>query len=567
MKFLLCILLPLCLFATQDEGYILASFEGAPESIIEDCVHAITGDLRLKKVDMRVESAESIELMRVYLSRLSWEKGGGWQLLPHTLATFEKEYPYILTLSEKNGGRRYFQPRPMPKQHLMAPKKKGVFVFALNQISEELGITNIAKGFPSARHNPMSYVLEMAGNKRTFKVCTPDGSCRNYERSSSVKDNLAHIYLLKSEQLPSKNVIHYTYDRYNRLVELKSTNPAGTVTYSSIVLTYQKNQIQAKASDGQIVNYHQTTFRTNYELITPFTDSEFSYSLQPRALLIKAKDIEISYYARGKNKVAGQTIEIPSPYDLRLSRVKTLKTKNGKTYHFIYTPEIPGRVGGKTEIIDEEGCKIKITFTPELRIQTLQRFDKNSVVVDSTKYVWDSFKLLAKISLDGSDKPLHAETFEYDSLGNVVTQRIFNTTPIQMKDELPHPKAEHECITFAYNQKNFLTKEESPLLTKQFSYLGDTDKIKAEILSQNDKIIYRKFYTYDVNNLLTGCILDNGNTLDPSDIKKVTYRNRMTYHLGANYLPEGHTEKRYDIKQNKEKLIETYTINYAEKHE
>lgn len=80
------------------------------------------------------------------------------------------------------------------------------------------------------------------------------GTVRNYYwHRQSV--NHAGFWTLHNETKPNSHKLHFTQNIPGRLIQVKSTNSAGTVTYNSVDVIEQPNGYWVKGSNGQNVFY------------------------------------------------------------------------------------------------------------------------------------------------------------------------------------------------------------------------------------------------------------------------------------------------------------------------
>jgi len=435
----------------------------------------------------------------------------------------------------------------------------------------------------------------------------PNGEEKHFKREKIHENE----YFLRSIKLLNQNILHYTYDNFNNLVEIKSTNFNSSKVYAWIRFNYlhpqlnysqkhkDKYDLNITTSDGK--NY-QLRFRDYSPLITnnqrakiPFyilenifsniSNEHFDYHLDykkthPLLKTIKLKDKReklIEYYLLGnKNPEVG--VEFFEETDFRFERVKTIKQKTGlgnfsNEYRFYYENGILNQNPGKTTIVDSRNNKYKYLYNKEFKIEKIERFKNingKDFLVNEERFYWEranNFSILkSKEFLDENRKKLVQIEYFYDENFNIIEEKILGD--ITGEDETVEEFSKR--YRYSNDNKNLIVeKTDNSKASFQYFYLPNTNLISAKYLLEDGLIKKRDFYEYNPDCILVKKIQDDGSFFEKDDLKGVTFREIKNYYpiesgsfLGYKNIKE---KKFLDLNSFEEKLFSKKIYSYSPK--
>ncbi|MBI3212107.1 MAG: hypothetical protein HYZ47_05475, partial [Simkania negevensis] len=508
--------IPFLLFSDLKNPHVFAVTEGEPSWNLCKSVNAITGDLYISQIDLKVEGVQPIHLSRYYISGDGKGRFGGWEFMPHLQLQFMKNY------KDKRDRILVAEPNSSPilyRQHRSDPS-----FFALHIDESGDGITNCSKGIISGRTNLKNQIIERI-SKHKFRMCSPDGTLRLYACNTNIDPNdskhrLIYFYL-QSERHPNGNRTIYEYDKDNRVSFIKTHNPTQTKTYAWIRFHYHgkpaKNpDFHVSTSDHKEIRYHfdelgktEKHFYLSHITSKHLPDEQADYCsahsrrgpVISRRLFPDGRALQAQYYDLGKNPVGSECIRVHNENDPICDRVKTLLFPIGKdktpieAYRFYYNVERHRkkennshyRYSGCTRVYDIENNLSIFLFTPESRPQRIEHFQNSHTLVSIEEYQWQNgTDLHTKTLLDGQRNPLQKRTFSYDEKGNVLEEKLTgNLTGNTLSSEA-------YTIMYAYNADNLTTyREELDGRITRFTYLPDTDLITSRLFGDKNQIRFR----------------------------------------------------------------------------
>ena len=434
----------------------------------------------------------------------------------------------------------------------------------------------------------------------------PNGEEKHFRR-----DNI-HLneYYLRSTKLLNQNILHYSYDKFNNLEEIKSTNSRSTKVYAWIRFHYlhpevnysekhkDKYDLNITTSDGK---FFQLRFRDYSPLISnkerakrPFyiiedlfsniSKEHFDYHLDykkthPLLKTIKLKDGRektIEYYLLGnKNPEVG--VEFFDAGDFRFERVKTIKQKTSSgnfsnEYRFYYENGVLNERAGKTTVIDSKNNKYIYFYNKDFKIEKIQRFrnfNGQVLLVNEERFYWqkiNNFSILtSKEFLDENQKTLVQIDYIYDGNFNLIEENILGDIT-----------GENEAIEefskrnkYSNDNKNLIVEKTDGDAFFQYFYLPNTNLISAKYLLSDGNIKKRDFYEYSPDFILIKKIQDDGSSFEKDDLKDITFREIKYFYpiesgafLGFKKIKEN---KFLDLNNFEEKLFRKKIYNYSAK--
>ncbi|NGX44432.1 MAG: hypothetical protein K1060chlam3_00599, partial [Candidatus Anoxychlamydiales bacterium] len=438
-------------------------------------------------------------------------------------------------------------------------------------------------------------------------VLYPSGVEKHFKR-----DNI-HVneYYLRSTKLLNQNILHYTYDRFNNLEEIKSTNMNSTKVYAWIRFNYlhpeinysekhkDKYDLNITTSDGK---FFQLRFRDYSPLISnkerakrPFyiienifsniSNEHFDYHLDykkthPLLKTLKIKDgreKNVEYYLLGsKNPEVG--VEFFEVGDFRFERVKTIKQKTisgdfANEYRFYYENGVLNQKGGKTTVIDSRNNKYIYFYNKDLKIEKIERFKNingQDFLVNEERFHWkriNNFSILtSKEFLAENQKVLVQIDYFYDGNFNLTEERISGDIT-----------GENEAIE-SFSKRNKYSNDNKNLLVEktddtsacfQYFYLPNTNLISAKYLLEDENIKKRDFYEYSSDFILIKKIQDDGSSFEKDDLKNSTFREIKKFSAIESGAFLGYVSKKenffLDLKTLEEKLFNKKIYTYSSK--
>lgn len=578
----------------------VAVTENEPSALVEGMVSAITGDFYGFEEDVVIQGTEPLRLKRSYIS----SRGGQWSLFEGLKAV--RYRTGVLHVSEPNGTLLTYRYDYNDKENKKKKYKDRVYQpLDLNQDAQ--GLTNTARGAISAHTNLKNqYVKEGEGAEQLVVIC-PNGTRRVYhplpeedqpksEKFGDIKITVRTFYALHSEELPNGNQIVYSWER-GRLSSIRTTDPSGQRTYAQATFHHhgkikekhghkypESYDFDVQTSDGRTLEYRyfldgekaQGNWHLHRVVSADFPPEEMKY-LNPerhRGRLLseisfpRARSLQIGYF--------------DNPGDPTFCRVQTLSSPVGAdaTLHVTqrFTYHLQQRM---TEVVDVEGNPTHYHWDENFRLASIDRFSAPGKLYNSICFVWganntkDATNLLCKTLLDEQRKPIHSSRYYYDDRGNVLEEKFYgnlsgkgsalsidaNKFPIENGVELYAKR-------FEYSQEGknlLLRRSEDNGAETRYEYLAGTNLPTAEFSYDQGAIKRRKFYEYNTDRILVREIVDDGTSVNKSDLSGVKTRLIQNIHpktdqpyLGMPFMIE---EKYWDGRG--EQLLKKTVLHYT----
>ncbi|MBN2479046.1 MAG: RHS repeat protein [Parachlamydiales bacterium] len=448
-------------------------------------------------------------------------------------------------------------------------------------------------------------------------VMYPDGSEKFYQRDKDGRKP----FLLKKHTLSNANIIHYSYDSYDNLIQIKTTNPNSDKIYGWINFSYShpdpnynekysdKKNFSITTSDDQkyffIYDNYYPIISKKEKSLHPFfilknintnqIPLNFEYHLDFKKTHPLLKQINfpnnkkryVDFYLLGnKNPEVGITIE--DNQDLRFERVKTVRyLTNNKdfdvSYKFIYDPGIFTRKEGSTKIVDSDNNMIIYHYNQDFKITKIQKykFENNQHILSSQMlFTWekngDFSLLIAKVCLDENNNCVFAKKYSYDNKSRVVEEKTFGN--ISSKYEfvsldssyIPKDSSEHFTKRYSYFSDNIrLVNEEidDSSVKIKYCYFENTSLLSKKLTYFNSKIKKREFFFYNDDDILVKEIEDDGTEENFDNLKNVTTRKIKNYFIKNSDQFIGMVEelhqKYLDLETFEEKMISKEKYFYS----
>lgn len=538
------------LFADPKDPYSLAVTEGEPAALVEECVSVITGDLYLKQADALVQAQVPLRLPRHYLSGNGKGTLAGWSFINHLSATYKGgETEHKVTIHEPNGSEFLFKcPTEEVFNHFR--KKKHTPKFRPPDAQEVPGLTNTAQGDISGHSNLKNACVRLEEEGKYLAVYCSDQTIRRYKvhhRHKHFKevfkgeDSKRIHYLLESEALPSGHQIIYKYDHEDRLESVRTANPAGNKTYASATFHYHHKHadnspdVDVSLSDGRTLRYRYEEKGDDVFLLKSVTSPEspeesIAYhardhragNLVQRISLPGARYYDIDYYREGHNDLGGVDVKVKDKHDPRFLRVKTLKAPIGSdptphvTHRFFYFPD-----QRYTDVREIDSALIRYHYSPEMRLETILRFNHGDSLCNKETFEWSSSgDLRSRSFYDAQGNLLLSRRFYYDERGNILKEEYCGNLSGQNSREVYLIRREYSQDT----RDLLLKEEEQNGKTTHYTYLPHSNLLSAKFVCVDNQIKIRTFYEYIGDHILVRETQDDGISPDKNNLSSVKTR-------------------------------------------
>ena len=542
------------LFADDFDAIYQATVASDPSALIEGCVNAITGGVNLNATDIVVNGKEPLSFERAYvnvihhpyamaLSTNSNEdlqfKKAGWSHLQHIKACFVDSKPTRLDIYDPNGGflrfkYKKFEREKKEKERDFQQRKRTAVIELPILEGYHAGYVNTSRQIINARSNIKNTRAIMHGDKDIL-VIRPDGTKSYYHRNKGGKTS----YYLTHDDLLNGNKIHYYYDKFQNVIEIKTTNPSGAKEYSKINFSYNhpneecssrcekdhKNRydFELQTKDNRKFTYKHTTARERisrkeknedkfhffiledinsknyFEKITYYDRIINTYPLLKDYIFQNERKCKFKYYLSGEKNPEIGDVEI-QPADPRLKRVSAIYGyfgKNNKNYseeitHKFFYDQIANldKNSGSTKVEDALGNFNIYNCSDRYRLERIQKYQKGipkpfyqQIFIWGPKEDIQEGFLCWNIYLD-NDRAIKAKRNIYDNRGNVLQELLYGNISGKSNEAIPLDKNNVPIVDNL--EKN----------TKSFTYTSN-DLLKTE-LHQNGLFIEYSYHRHNI---------------------------------------------------------------------
>lgn len=443
-------------------------------------------------------------------------------------------------------------------------------------------------------------------SQNELDVIYPNGTQKQYRRENVN----ANQYNLVRETLLNQNVIHYFYDVFNNLIEIRSTNPTSSKIYAWIKFKYvhpepiaesskDKYDLTIETSDGKsylfahdnyypIINNKERSkhpFFTLKNINSNQVTSKFEYltgykSTYPliKEAQINNKKVALDYYLLG-NKNMDEKVEFFDAKNSHFQRVKTLKeygqnTSFANTYKFNYDIENFSQLGGTTTIYDSQNNKYIYSYNRDCKIESVLRFEsKNNHhhLLNKEIYSWIKIKdiphLAYKSFLDEKENVVFTKKYFYDLQGNLIEEKLCGNISKDLTEDSHAQYSETFSHRYKYTNNLLVEISDDSQVAIKYFYLPNTNLRSQKIILLDGKIKKRSFYEYNADFILIKKITDDGIHFEKNDTSQITFRKIKYFYPIANSsfvgLLECCEEKYLDLTEREEKLIKKEKYEYA----
>ncbi|MCX6987961.1 MAG: hypothetical protein NTZ52_00390 [Chlamydiae bacterium] len=563
-------------------------------------VNVVTGSLHLSVQDAVVAGAKNLNIPRTYTSLGALEKDrkdtdlrlknikngfiiqGGWSLFPQTHAFItcpRATRNYTVYIAGEGGSMTpYVFAKTDGAHHVILRPKR----------SEGKGFGKL-----SGKSNQNQNYFRLNEKKGRGRLHLPDGSVLHYTGDPFViRGNAAErepaFYTLDEEDLPSGHKNIYSYDKKDRLKEIRCTNPKKDKTFSSIRMhldhPHSPYKFSVETSDGQeIMYYFQETSQRDYLQCVKNKKGiaqEFDYVKNRKGIGARVQEIRlnglsecrVSYHLPKNKKEEEKWRHHPKKKNISADKVSTIEGPLRVDGTRVVLAQF-SYCEGMTTAIDVEDLVTRF-YHDQGHLTKIEYYNASEQVASTTQFLWDKGNMIAKIKLDQKQYPLFAKTFSYDLAGNVIKetfwgditgtqQGLFHLNP---DGSIEH--AESYTKSFSYHPaRNLLLKEEEESgLSYEYHYQENTDLLTKKIIRYQGAIFAREFLFYDQDHLLYKKVSDDGIGLSYEDVTGLTGRKIQQYMLHPqNGLIEEVAEFYLDIDSHQEILLSRIEKKYSPK--
>lgn len=570
------------LFAEEDElaaeSFLMATMANDPSAIVDGKVNVITGNPCIASVDLVIQGAQPIPLTSYYIPEDSAEWNLVWDFAKahkvpdasYRWVVCERgEYPIIYKIegSVKIGQEKFIR---------YAPSK-------LNK-----GISNTASGKISSRTNPMNHIILVDEKYKCFTVHRADGTIRSYKKVYHSETD----YKLLSEHLPNGNWIFYEYQEIpidkksfkTILSRIYTTNPSKEKIFASAEFHYsnplESTSLKVFGSDGQTIIYG-CAYNSSKEKYGPLSlvlssqtaDRSFKYTRyknkageQERLshlLFPLNREFKFKYYAEDEESLFGKQIKMDDSFgiDGRRNRVKTLSDGVQISHSFIY--DLNREFREITSCYDSLGNYVEYHFSNDLRLWELNRYSKDKKLLNREECCWVEEKLKWRVFLDEKGAVLHSKRYVYDSIGNVLEERLYGN--FSGKGPTPalnlHGDATNgaECwvkqCRFSHGRPSLLLEEKEDSGKRvAYDYLPGTDLVTSETTFDGEQFICRKSFEYNEDHILVKEI---------EEASEVSTIRRFTPLSSGPYIGMPHMVEELYSENGEEHLLKKTVLSYG----
>lgn len=594
----------------EDAPDIVSHFETEPSAFVCQ-VNAITGSYQEFSQDLVMPGPEPLVLQRVYCSSdhelgslyHAWNiNHGGFFDLSSSKESFGILHGPLGSLAALSG--------PKIPKHGPIPLR-----LDLKKMSKSL--SNAFSGLPSGRTNKKNICLILDKENKQCSQMTGSGSVLYYKKRSKEDPEecfYPECYYLRWEQKPNGNRVHTSYDRYNRIKSISTTNKDGHV-FASATFDYPAKKdfkhnprIYVYASDGRHIIYNlkksiSNEGNTRYFLekaVRPEgPDETYHYDKKISGVkyAVHQKDspegryLMTKYYHKGTNKTVDGKFHVSDKYDPLYRRVQSQWAPAGQDRtpieiaRFVYHLNEKTPLGkiNYTDVFNAHNHLTRYDYSTQLELTQITRFTKEKKTYRKERFFWgkegaaDQGNLLCRAIESPSGEVLCGKSYIYDATGNVLSETLFgkltgknDTSAVLDKNGQPIVNGvDRHTIYYQYSQdgKNLVLQEKHPNgKSVRYQYVPGTDLISARFTCDCDAIRIREFYSYDHNAVLVLSIRDDGTSLNPESLEGASMRllTKITPKKEAPCLglPEVVEEFAIDLQTGQSQLIKKITNTY-----
>lgn len=593
---------------TQSEqipaGASLADLESEPSTYIYGTVNVITGQFNDSHTDLVIDhGVDPISIERSFHGTTAREGAlaPGWFLNHHVqikeLSKSErKKYQATLSVEDQGGPFCVFTESGVLRK---SPTKISKFKVSKPFLEKAVSNTSFGciggqtsiKNWKLTNHDDKQYIIANgAGGTRIFQK---QSDFRIIHESKPTGNSLRYSYQQKSESPFAISLVN----RANKVVDQILLDPIN----DKLLRKTRSYQIHSK--NGKWVRYH-FSFDSKHSYTLDSVDhcdaptEKYAYyyfsqevgGLQTiwKKMLPDGRYLEADYYNAGQCTIAGQCVKIRSVDDPRIYRVSKLLAPLGADqspvpicqliYHLNKLPRKKNKprevLNGYTDVYDALGNHSCYSYNENQRLTAIDRFLADGRHYTREALYWGALNskditnlMTRSLDLVGGGV-VFARSYQYDSSGNVVVDSLYGNlsgnqqaAPVVASDG-GVIQGQSDCyrkeLNYSGDNFNLLMSESDGFQTTTYQYIPASNLLAAKFENSGTNCSKRWFYTYNDDAALTSEIVDDGSSLEKSNLTGVSER-IITYYTQSQVTPVGYPlvieQKCLDLSTGEENLI------------
>ncbi len=514
----------------------------------------------------------------------------------------EQPNPIFLSLYDPAGGRLLYKAK-YDENH----KERFARHFKLE--SKLSGYTNVVNGSLSGQTNLKNIKIRWDKKDDAFHVTLGDGTRRVYERQWKTyamkkedRNYAKHYrdYHLHKEVKPNGQIAIYDYNDNYEIVQIRAFNKDISHKLYSVEFDQRTTgdfakhpTLDVRTSDGFQHTYYFKRLDGSYMHGTysvshirrqgrPFTNFVYSDKGQKGKRRVVKKETEGGFYV--STKYYGSRKEqkfLKNKVREQLSPVGP-GGEEVVTHRYSYHKDSDG--GGHCTVRDAYNNISRHYWNKDKRLIRVSKSTSSNKHLMTERYYWgkndtsEEGMLLTRVLEDENNIPVLAQTFDYDSQGNVIENALYGQITetageLHIKNGKPnHESCDKQRTRYTYSDDgyNLVTSIQDPLGNfTYFEYEKETNLLTAKFICDKTTICKREFFAYDVNGLCVEHIVDDGTTKDKDSLVGALERHitktRYRYERPRFGEPEEILVFFYNFTEKKEAFLKKTVNHFNEK--
>ena len=483
-------------------------------SLVEGVVDAYNGKLVQIDQDITIDGSHPLQLTRYYDGGHHFDSnlGYGMGLNVPMLLAFDREGGKAPILLEQREG--FMVPCQVTvKKHKEKRKKKYKKVYTYEgKVDPDFfknGYTNCCESLLQGEASLVA--LQLKGTDDHFTVTLGDGTKRYYTYFHS--DFHIDYYRLYKEDCPNGNSKYFSYYDSLFLKKIETKDKTNTLLLNSILFSYSKEGVAAKASNGQKVFYHLKTKKGKAKNTILFSSSTTHFSKQ---LLLKVTS--------DHNPSSEYGLLSRSHYTATLFSIKEILQPQGSFLKVDYDDQervnklwIAGldkplytfKYGeANTKATDARGAVKRFEYHK-------RRLTKLTEPHQTHTYHWDKKGQLIQHTLtDPQGKTISQRSYCYDAEGHILEAKV--TSKICRPDQ-----DTSYVIHYHYADKRLVQEKHPDGLEFHYAYLPGTNLLTQKTTLFHQNVVEQENFQYDPHGILSLHVKNSGGIslfteIDPS---------------------------------------------------
>ena len=371
--------------------------------------------------------------------------------------------------------------------------------------------------------------------------------------------------------------LHFEYDEFKRLQAIYSDTEESKEKTQLLKVNYFTDGMagcEIKTADGRNVSYRFQGSR--HPLLPPFLLVETKGSEKPHCQYRYADHPLKS----GKVLVSRELPEgryLLNEYE-ESGKVKLQKAPLGQDgapivmQRFVYGD-------GFTEVYNALGRKNIYRFSQTLDRLTATEEYQGEQLYRKEQFTWelkaDLPQLVSRATFDGEGICWLCRSFDYDAAGRIIKETLHGNLsgdspyPILLQDSGRPIQESGESYSTCYSYSTeglLISQEESNGTRIDYQYAEKTNLLIAKLISNQDHIQIRHFYSYDHTGRQIEAVVDDGCTKAREDLQGASYRYTTVMHYSNNsscVLPDQVEEYQWEKSLDQQTLLQKKSNIYS----